>query len=67
MSTFLEKHKRQPKIFIDLPSQGKFYNSDVVSKTEGLAVFGMTAMDEIMLKTPDALFSGEATAQVMKS
>jgi len=67
MSSFLEKHKRQPKIFIDLPSQGKFYGDDVVKKVEGLPVFGMTAMDEIMLKTPDALFSGEATAQVMKS
>lgn len=67
MSSFLEKHKRQPKIFIDLPSQGKFYGEGVVKKVEGLPVFGMTAMDEILLKTPDALFSGEATAQVMKS
>lgn len=67
MTSFLEKHKRHPKIYIDLPSQGKWYDETIVSKAEGLAVFGMTAMDEIVLKTPDALFSGEATAQVIKS
>lgn len=67
MTSFLEKHKRHPKIYIDLPSQGKWYNDAIVSKVEGLPVFGMTAMDEIVLKTPDALFSGEATVQVIKS
>lgn len=67
MSTFLEKHKRQPKIYIDLPSKGQWYDVTIVEKAEGLAVFGMSAMDEIILKTPDALFSGEATAQVIRS
>ncbi len=67
MSSFLEKHKRQPKLFIDLPTQGKFYDASVCEKAESLPVFGMTAMDEMLLRTPDALFSGEATAQVIKS
>lgn len=67
MTSFLEKHKRHPKLYIDLPSQGKWYNETVAEKFEGLAVFGMSAMDEIILKTPDALFSGEATAQVISS
>lgn len=67
MTSFLEKHKRHPKLYIDLPSQGKWYNDTIVTKVESIPVFGMTAMDEIVLKTPDALFSGEATAQVIQS
>jgi hypothetical protein len=67
MSTFLEKHKRQPKLFIELPSEGQFYDDTVCAKVKSMPVFGMSAMDEILLKTPDALFSGEATYQVMQS
>ena len=67
MSSFLEQHKRQPKLFIDLPSEGVHYDDTVCKQVKSMAVFGMSAMDEIMLKTPDALFSGEATYQVMKS
>jgi len=69
MSSFLQEYKRQPKLFIDLPSQGKWYDDTVIKdgKSTGLAVFGMNAMDEIVFKTPDALFTGEATAQVIKS
>lgn len=69
MSDFLQKHKRQPKIFIDLPSNGRFYDETVIEnmQTTQLPVYGMTAMDEIILKTPDALFTGEATVRVIKS
>jgi len=69
MSKLLEKHKRQPKIFIDLPSGGQFYDNTVLQDMQAtnLAVYGMTAMDEIILKTPDALFSGEATVRVIQS
>lgn len=69
MTSFLEKYKRQPKIYIDLPSKGEFYNESVLEDEQffQMPVFGMTAMDEIMLKTPDALFSGEATSQVLQS
>ena len=69
MSSFLQKYKRQPKLFIDLPSQGKWYDDTIIQdgKIDSIPVFGMTAMDEILLKTPDALFSGEATAQVIQS
>ena len=69
MSSFLEKHKRQPKIFIDLPSNGQFYDESVIQDQQytQLPVFGMNTMDEIMLKTPDALFSGESTAKIIQS
>jgi hypothetical protein len=69
MSSFLQSYKRQPKLFIDLPSKGMYYDEKILEGGQHLQipVFGMNAMDEIMFKTPDALFSGEATAQVIRS
>lgn len=64
----LTKFYRQPKIYISLPSKGKWYPPGVIDgDPTNLPVFGMTAMDEIMYKTPDALFSGTATVSVIKS
>ena len=69
MSSFLQDYKRQPKLFIDLPSQVHFYDHTVIAdnKFSSIPVFGMNAMDEILFKTPDALFTGNATAEVIKS
>jgi len=69
MSSFLQNYQRQPKLFIDLPSKGKYYDASIVEDEQyvQIPVFGMNAMDEIMFKTPDALFGGEATAQVIQS
>jgi len=69
MSDFLKSRTRQPKLFIDLPSYGKFYSDGVVQDNtfSNLPVYGMNAMDEIMLKTPDALFTGESTVNIIKS
>jgi hypothetical protein len=64
----LQKYFRQPKIYLSLPSQGNFYPPGVVNGDPGnLPVFGMSAMDEVLFKTPDALFNGEATVTVIKS
>lgn len=69
MSSFLEKFKRQPKIYIDLPSKGIYYDNTIVQDSQytQIPVFGMNTMDEILLKTPDALFSGQATMDIIKS
>ena len=69
MSSFLQSYKRQPKLFIDLPSKGAYYDDTIIedAKYTQIPVFGMNAMDEILFKTPDALFTGEATAEVVKS
>jgi hypothetical protein len=60
---------RQPKIYVKLPSGGKFYppNSLDVSETGEYAVYSMTAKDELMFKTPDALLSGQSTVELIKS
>jgi len=64
----LTKYFRQPKIYLSLPSKGEFYPpGSIQGDPNNLPVFGMSAMDEIMFKTPDALFSGEATVQVIRS
>jgi len=69
MSSFLDQYRRQPKIYIDLPSNGDFYDSSVVTDEQytQLPVYGLNTMDELILKTPDALFSGEATVKVIQS
>lgn len=65
----LAGYYRQPKIFVKLPSEGNFYplGSLDVSQTGEYAVFAMTAKDELMFKTPDALINGQATVEVIKS
>ena len=65
----LNKYKRQPKIYLKLPSNGNFYLSNPMEKTGSgeLPIYSMTAKDEIMIKTPDALMSGDATVDVIKS
>jgi hypothetical protein len=64
----LQKHFRQPKIFLKLPSGGVFCKPTTIqSDVEKLPIYGMTGMDEIMVKTPDALLNGEATVHVLQS
>jgi hypothetical protein len=60
---------RQPKIYVRLPSQGRFYPPGAldVSSNEEYPVYAMTAKDELMFKTPDALLSGQSTVELIKS
>lgn len=68
MSNPLQKYFRQPKLFIPLPSKGLFYDPGVLNgDANNVPIFGMTGMDEIIMKTPDALFSGEATVKLIQS
>jgi hypothetical protein len=65
----LASYFRQPKIYIRLPSKGEFYPEGALDKSanDEYAVFAMTAKDELMFKTPDALLSGQTTVEVVKS
>jgi len=65
----LQKYFRQPKIYLRLPSNGKWYPDGALEQTETgeFPVYAMTARDEIMIKTPDALINGEATTGVIES
>jgi hypothetical protein len=52
-----------------LPSQGKNYPEGTLNMpaTGELAVYPMTAIDEITYRTPDALYNGQATVDVIQS
>jgi len=65
----LKKFFRQPKIYIKLPSGGKFWPEGSIEMPENgeLPVFSMTAKDEIMIKTPDALLNGQSTVDIIQS
>jgi hypothetical protein len=64
----LQKFFRQPKIFISLPSKGLYYEpGSLQGDYNNVPIFAMSGMDEIIMKTPDALFTGESTAKVIES
>ena len=68
MTNPLQKYFRQPKVYIQLPSKGVFYEpGSLQGDWNNVPVFAMTGMDEIIMKTPDALFTGDATAKVIES
>jgi hypothetical protein len=65
----LRKYFRQPKVYITLPSRGNYYADGVLNmpETNELPVFAMTAKDELLIKTPDALLNGQATVDIIES
>jgi hypothetical protein len=65
----LASHFRQPSVFLKLPSGGKYWvpNSLNLSSTGEIGVMPMTAKDEILLRTPDALMNGQGVVSVIQS
>jgi hypothetical protein len=65
----LHKYFRQPKLYVSLPSNGRFYPQGALETTENgeYPVYSMTARDELTFKTPDALLNGQATVDVIQS
>jgi hypothetical protein len=64
----LQKFFRQPKIFVNLPSQGVYNKPGTLQgDVSNMPVYGMTGMDEIIVKTPDALMTGQSTATILES
>jgi hypothetical protein len=65
----LSAYFRRPAIYIKLPSNGNFWPAGSLEITDNgeLAVYPMTAVDEISYRTPDALFNGQALVDVVQS
>lgn len=65
----LTKYFRQPAIYLRLPSSGKFYPAGSIDLPPNgeIPIYPMTAVDEITNRTPDALFNGSATANIIGS
>ena len=66
-SSPLKKYQRQPKLYISLPSNGQWYPQGRLDKKEEIEVYSMTAADEISVKTPDALYSGNAVVKLIQN
>jgi hypothetical protein len=60
---------RQPKIYIRLPSNGDYWPEGSIEMPDNLElpVYSMTARDELLFKTPDALMNGQAIVDVIHS
>jgi hypothetical protein len=65
----LKQYFRRPSIYLKLPSGGEGYSSEVLnmSETGEVPVYPMTAIDEITVRTPDALYNGTAIVELIKS
>ena len=64
----LNKYFRQPAVFVTLPSGGNYPPHVLTqSQTGEIGVQPMTARDEIIFKTPDALMNGQGMVDVIQS
>ena len=65
----VKQYFRQPSIYIQLPSGGRFYQEGSLEPTANneYPVLPMTTLDEITYRTPDALFNGNAVNSVIES
>ena len=69
MTNPLYRYFRQPAIYFKLPSQGKFWPDGALTMPPNgeLPVLPMTARDEIVLRTPDALLNGAGVVDIIQS
>ena len=69
MTNPLSQYFRQPSIYIKLPSKGQFYpaNALTMPANNELPILPMTAIDEIAYRTPDGLYNGSSTVNVIQS
>lgn len=67
MTNPLAPYIRSPKLYVKLPSLNQFYdpNSIETSVNGEIAVYSLSAIDQILLKTPDALLNGESLVKVV--
>jgi hypothetical protein len=63
----LQKYFRQPSLYLKLPTLGRWYDQSSIELTADseIAVYGLTALDEIMINTPDAMLNGKALEAVI--
>ena len=65
----LRQFFRRPALYLKLPSGGKGYIDGAIDFPDNgeLAIYPMTAIDEITSRTPDALYNGVAIVEIIKS
>jgi hypothetical protein len=65
----LTMYMRQPKVYVRLPSLGKYWPPGSIDLPDNgqLPVYSMTARDELLLNIPDALMNGQAVVDVIQN
>jgi hypothetical protein len=63
----LIKYFRKPKIYVTLPTGGRFNPELKTTLLDEVGVSAMSAIDEISLRNPEALLNGEAIKGVIES
>lgn len=65
----LQQFYRVERSSVKLPSRGKYYSNGVIELNDDgeVAIYPMTAADEMQLRNPDALLTGAAISDVLKS
>jgi hypothetical protein len=65
----LTKYFRQPSIYFELPSKGRYWPAGALELPENgeIGVYPMTSKDEVILRTPDALINGQGMVDVIQS
>jgi hypothetical protein len=70
----LKGHFRQATQYINLPTDGRWYDSSIIELTDGiqtgkkqLAIYPMTSLDDILVNTPDAMLNGQALEKVIQN
>ena len=65
----LTKFYRVPKLYIKLPTNGVFYAKDAIQTAINgeVAIYALSAVDELLMRTPDALFNGESLLSIIRN
>lgn len=65
----LEQYFRQPSIYLKLPTMGVWYTDGSVELTPDneVAVYPLSALDDILLNTPDAMLNGQSLEKVVSN
>ena len=65
----LQAYFRRPSIYIKLPTGGRYNTVEEIEVPPNgeIPVYPMTAKDEILMRTPDALMNGATTVDVIQS
>lgn len=65
----LNKYFRRPALWVRLPTGGRWYHNGEVKLNDSgeVQIYGLSAVDDIMLNTPDALLNGHALETVIRN
>lgn len=65
----LSQFFRQATVYVKLPTKGLWYADNSVTLTQDgeVGIFPLSALDDILLNTPDAMLNGQALEKVVKN